>query len=211
MSEHQPKELYEQLKEAMKRPEGSFVTKDFNLELFNPESTSGTIFEVITGDHIFLLQRNCDFELQFIHSSPGTETRVATINLKEIKDLSKVFIALIWSTSEIKLTIGPAIKGETLITSIGVKSDTSYRIINGSVIKIGGPGVTVMDTRIFSDGGYILEPTAIETWKSTLNAIEILQSSESTLGYLHETVLSNLTISTLVTGFETYSKNDVLS
>ncbi|UUV17355.1 hypothetical protein NRK67_00515 [Fusobacteria bacterium ZRK30] len=202
-----PNELYEEIKSNMKRPEGTVTFEYRNPELFNSKSTGGTILEVITGDHIFLLQQSCDFKLKFIHFSPGTETRVAIIDLKKIKKSPNVLIILRWSTSEIKLSISPAplIKVEDLTTSIGIKSDTSYRVIDGNILEIGGPNTVVMGTRIMSEGKCVLAPTAIETWNNTIDAIKILQSSESEKGYSHEVVLSNLTISTLVTGFETYA------
>lgn len=200
-----PNDLYEKIKNLMKRPEGTVTFRYGNPELFNTQSAGGTIFEVVAGDHLFLLQQSSDFKLKFIHFSPGTGSRVASIDLNKLKNGTEAFIALRWSTSEIKLSIAPSIEDDGLITSIGVKSDINYRVVGDSIMEIGGPGVEVMDTRMFSKGNCILEPTAIDAWNNSINAIEILQSSKSDKGYLHEVVLSNLTISTLVTGFETYA------
>ncbi|TSA07729.1 MAG: hypothetical protein D4R73_09720 [Deltaproteobacteria bacterium] len=66
-----PPEVAEQIRAAMKRPEGTFM---FNYQfdgLFDPALGRGVLLEVATGAILFRLERDPDLHLHFIHSSPG--------------------------------------------------------------------------------------------------------------------------------------------
>jgi hypothetical protein len=95
-------------------------------------------------------------------------------------------------------------------TARGIQSKKILRIVEGEIMQIGDDGVEVMEARVFSNGKYVLEPTAIEAWNSTIKAVDILQSGASEKGFIYEVVQSNVSISTLVTGFEIYTKKRCL-
>jgi len=77
---------------------------------------------------------------------------------------------------------------------------------DGSVIQVGSPDAQIMGTRINLDGKQIMKPTAIDAWKETKKAIEILLTGESKEGFIFEVVKANLSIVMMVTGFEAYCK-----
>jgi hypothetical protein len=201
-------EILEQIREAIKRPEGTVeFTYIFEEDLFSPNIPGGIIFHLVSGGHYFRLERTDNLEVSFYHSSPGTGTRVATIDLRKLKPSSKVFFAFTWSPKEIQLYVGPKIDGGELVSAIGVPSEIGYRVgEDGSVSQVGSPGVQVMGTRINVEGKQMVKPTAIDAWKETKKAIEILLTGESKEGYIFEVVKSNLSIVMMVTGFEAYCK-----
>ena len=78
------------------------------------------------------------------------------------------------------------------------------------MFQVGGAGVVVLDVRVREAGRLVLTLTGIESWRSTLKAIEVLWTGESDQGFMFEVVLANVTLSILVTGLETYAKTRVL-
>lgn len=55
-----------------------------------------------------------------------------------------------------------------------------------------------------------MQPTAIDSWKETVKAIEILGTGKSDQGYMFETTVTNLSLAILVTGFEAFTKKRFL-
>ncbi|MBQ2592025.1 MAG: hypothetical protein II567_01920, partial [Candidatus Riflebacteria bacterium] len=64
----------------------------------------------------------------------------------------------------------------------------------------------VKEVRIISNNKLVLSPSAINTWKDTIDVLETLKSGESKLGYIYSVAIANVSIITLVSGFETYLK-----
>ncbi|MDP3991785.1 MAG: hypothetical protein Q8P66_02745 [Candidatus Colwellbacteria bacterium] len=201
-------QILEQIREAIKRPKGTmsfeYVTEN---DLFDPIVPGGIIFHTPSGEHYFRLERTNNAEVQFYHFSPGTGTRVASIDLKHLTPSEKVFIVFSWSPKEIQLHIRPRVEGGELVSAIGVQSKVGFRVgKDGSIVQVGGPGVEVIGTRVNVGGKQIIKPTAIDAWNETKKAIEILLTGESKEGFIFETVRANLSIVMMVTGFEAYSK-----
>jgi hypothetical protein len=201
-------ELLEQIREAIRRPEGTFTfTFTSENDLFSPQIPGGIIFDMISGGHYFRLERTDNLEICFYHSSPGTGTRVATVDLRKLKPSSKVFFAFSWTPQEIQLHVGPKIEGGELASAVGIPSEIGFRVgEDGKVIKVGSPGVQVMGVRFNIEGKQLVKPTAIDAWRETKKAIEILLTGESKEGYIFEVVKANLCIVMMVTGFEAYCK-----
>lgn len=202
-------ETIKQFTEAMKRPEGTVAfTCTFNNDLFNENIAGGKIFEIVSGKHYFLLERTDNFEVKFYYSSPGTGTRVATINLNTVLPSKKVFFCFVWSPKETRLSIGPRdAEGKELVTAEGKKSQKKFQVgENGQVFQIGDEGIEVIGTRINIETKQIIKPAAIDVWNETKKAIEILLTGKSQEGFIFETVKANLSIAMMVTGFEAYCK-----
>jgi len=201
-------ELLDQIREAIKRPEGTVeFTFTFEEDLFSPNIPGGIIFHMVSGGHYFRLERTDNLEVSFYHASPGTSTRVATIDLRKLKPSSKVFFAFSWSSQEIQLHVGPKIEGGELVSAVGIPSEIGFRVgEDGNVLQVGSPGIQVMGTRFNVEGKQMVKPTAIDAWRETKKAIEILLTGESKEGYIFEVVKSNLSIVMMVTGFEAYCK-----
>jgi hypothetical protein len=62
----------------------------------------------------------------------------------------------------------------------------------------------VMGATVYSVGGKIVSPPAIELWRDTLEAVRILLSGDSSEGYVYEAAVSSAVLGMLITGFETY-------
>lgn len=201
-------EIVESIRKALKGPTGTVSLKyTFNQDLFDPKLPGGIIFDITSGAHYFRLERTEDLKVNFYHSSPGTGTRVAIIDLKLLQVSKKIHFIFSWSTNEIKLHMGPIIEGGKLISAIGIKSEKEFKVDkNGNVIQVGDKGVQIMGARVNENGKQILKPSAIEVWKSIKNAIEILLSGKSEQGYVFEVIKANFCIVMLVTGLESYCK-----
>lgn len=195
----------------MCRSEGTIEFNYVSETLFDASVPQEVILELAAGAHIFQLLRNERLELLFYHSSPGTGTRVATLNLTSITPCSRVYIALVWSPSEIRLYVGPRIAGGKLVRAKGMPSPVRFRVgRDGHIYKIGDTGVEVGHYSMRLGGRLVLQPTAIEAWRNTVQALEVLKNAKLEDGYAFEVVLSNFIIVALVTGFETYCKTRFL-
>lgn len=179
--------------------------------MLDKDKKGGIIFEIPTGKHIFRLERDNNFKLNFYHSSPGTGTRIASIDLEQVNRADEVQIFLTWSPNEVNLYLGPMIEGGQLISATGSPANFQLRVgRDGKIHQIGDDGVQVMGISVFQGNQPVLQPTAVEVWKSTLQAIDILGTGESKEGFIYEVVATNLSIVILVTGFEVYTKTRFL-
>jgi len=180
-----PPHLFKQIQEAIGRPEGTFTFHYQSPDLFNKHKSGGVILEIPSGQHLFRLDRDNNLHINFFHSSPGTGTRVATIDLNELPSADSVFMAFSWTPEEIKLHIGPDVPGAELISTVGIPSKKQFRVGNdGSVFQIGDQGVEVMGINVYQEGKPLLQPTAKDAWNETIKAIDILVTGQSSEGYL---------------------------
>lgn len=203
-------DLFKQIQEKICRPEGTVTFEYFSEVLFD-QSVPGVLFEVPSGAHLFRVEKNDTFQLSFYHSSPGTGTRVATIDLKEVMPSSKVFLAFSWKPEEIQLQIVPKIAGGQLVSAKGSSSPIQFRVgADGSIFQIGDLGINVMGFSMYQNSELVLSPTALEAWRHTVEAVKILSSGSSEKGYIFEVVTANLSLSILVTGFEAYCQTRFL-
>lgn len=202
-----PPEILNDLKEKAKRPVGTFTFIYASENLFDSKIKGGKIFELSAGMHFFRLERNENMEVLYYYSSPGTGTRVASVDLKKLKPSHKVFFAFTWSPEEINLHIGSKDEEGELISAKGIPSDKSFMVAkDGSIVQAGDIGVRVMGVKIMQGDKTILESTAIDSWNETKEAIRILHSGESKEGYIFDTLVSNMTFPLMVTGFEVFAK-----
>lgn len=201
-----PPDIVNQISANLKRPEGTVQMVGEIEGLFDPSIPGGVIFEIPAGSHVFRLERDSMMQFHFYHAYPGKGTRVATINLTTVTKSKKMFWGFTWSPDEIQLFIGPNIPDGKLTFAKGVQSTKQFRTTPAGVFQIGDSNTAIMGTRMFVGGTPVLQPTAKDAWVETIKAIDFLHSGKSDVGYIYEVVISNLTISTLVTGFETYCK-----
>lgn len=202
-------ELFIKIQNVICRPEGTFEFEYDSPDLFNEEIRGGIILEIPSGQHLFRLERDDNLNLYFYHSSPGTGTRVAIIDLKMVTKSKKVVITFSWSPKEMNFFI--ASPASMPISAKEIPSEKQFRIgMDGSVHQIGDNGIEIMGVNIYQGNQPILQPTAIDAWNETINAIEILSTGESTTGYIYETILTNSILTILVTGYEAYTKKRFL-
>ncbi len=206
-----PLHIFRQIQEAICRPEGTVTFEYYSKDLFDKSKQGGLLFQVSSGAHLFRLERDDNLFIHFYNSSPGTGTRVATIDLKEVPPCDRVFMCFSWSPTEIKLYLGPRVPNGKLFSASGLASQKQFRVGNdGGVYQIGDHGVEVMGISIYKGGKPVLQPTALDAWKETIKATEILARGQSDQGYIFETVVTNLILAILVTGFEAYTKKRFL-
>ena len=209
--ENLPDEIMNQIRKAINIPKGAFSFEYSSEDLMDPDISGGIIFEIISGVRIFRLERTNDLLLKYYYASPGTDTRVATIDLKGIPSSKNLIIIFVWSPDSIQLYLGLRGGNEKLCHGVGVKCGFQLQTAKGDgIIKIGDSNIKVMNLNIYQNGTLIFSPTAINSWRDTIKALEILKTGTSDVGYIYESVQANLTISMLVTGFEAYMKIRVL-
>lgn len=198
-----------QIKETLCLPEGSIVFDFYSEDFFDKSKAGGQLLNIVSGKHLFLLDRKSDFKVSFIHSSPGTGTRLAEIDLNKIEKAQMYMFCITWSTTEISFNIRARIENSTLVN---VKSKTSPIQLqvgeDGVIYEIGNDNMKNMS--LYIGGKAIITATAINSWKETLNAINILLKKDSGNDFEFEQVRSNIILSILVTGFEAYSKKRFL-
>lgn len=191
---------------SVKRPFGaiSFIKSSSTLRT-NP-SLDIQVFQISSGEQLFRLERKKELILSYYHFSPGTGAREALLDLKKIPPCRDLLIILNWGIENISIFVTPVEFSGGGMTVNGEQIEIKYRVgTNGIIYNIenqGMPHVTVSNK-------IVLQPTALEVWKETLNAIDILGTGESNEAY-HEHVVSNLSIIMIVSGFEVYTKRRFL-
>lgn len=199
------------LTQEMCRPEGAIEFVYTSPEAFGLTDTTGVIFHVVAGGHLFHIDRTNDRMLRFFHFSPGTGTRVATISLEGLPDFDKAWLFLGWSPAQTVFSCGPLIPDAKLLSANGEYSSTQLRnSTDGEEYQVGDNNVKVFGLRIKHGKDLVLTSTAIETWNDTLWAIEVLKSGKSDNENMFVVLQSNITINMLVTGLETYTKKRLL-
>lgn len=144
-----PPHLIKQIQKAICRPEGTFTLNYHSPDIFSKEKPGWIILEIPSGQHLFRLERGDDYCIYFYHSSPGTGTRVASIDLSNLQASPDVFIIFTWTPHEINLHIGSKVPGGQLVDAVGVVSKKQFRVgKDGHVYQIGDHGVEVMGVSI---------------------------------------------------------------
>lgn len=206
-----PPNIVEQIREAIRRPEGTVSFVYSSDVLFDPKVPGGILFEIASGAHIFRIERDDELRLSFYHSSPGTNTRVAIVELKKVEPSPKLSIVCTWTPFETNFYVGSLVANGQLVSAKGIPSPRQFRVgRDGSIFQVGDVGVEVMGVSVYQNGEPLLQPTALDAWKSTVKSIKFLLGGSSDEGYIFDLVVTNLTLSILVTGFEAYGKTRFL-
>ncbi len=196
--------------EAMRRPEGTLAFR-YSCEGLFDATNELALLQVVAGSHVFRLSRDSDLTLHFVHASPGTGTRVASLPIGDFRGTQRLVVYLIWSPGEIRLHVGDE---EQKIGLRGAQGSTSERQLHalpdGTVLEVGGPGIAVAGLRVRSGTETVHEPTAREAWDDTLLAMNTLLAGKSDEGYMFESVQTNSVVVMLVTGFEAYCETRFL-
>jgi len=202
-----PEKYKKHILEALKRPEGTFEFKGKFDGIFDPSKGRRILIQVPSGKTVLRLERDEKLNLHFYYASPGTSTRVASVNISPLKGASKIHVFLCWSPEEIRLHVADANNPKKQLMSYGKPAEFQLRVgDNGRVYEVGDRNIEVMEERIFINGKPTLQPTALGVWKATLTAVEILLKGKSSEGYIFDVVAANMAIVMLATGIETYCK-----
>lgn len=200
----------EEMRVKLASPVGTFVFR-LGSELLGATTGHLLVLQVPAGKTLIRLERDENLRLIFTHASPGTGTRVASVDLMPLAQAPFIMIGLSWTPNETSLCAGDSSDPMDILSSKGQPSRREFRIAdNGGIVHLGDENVRVMGVHVRVGGQTVLEPTAINAWRDTLKAIEIFQSGTSPEGFLFEVVCANLAVAMLVTGFETYTKRRFL-
>ena len=199
-----PEKLQEMIS-IMLRPSGSmtFMCQNYN---FGQLLRQVIIFlDIKTGDHIFKIIKDENELISFIHSSPGTGTRISTLNFTRFLKVTNLAWQFAWHPNNIIFQIDVDDTFKTPEITYGKKAEFQLRLTeNGQEISLGSE--ESIHYYSYKEGGQVLlQPTAIQSWDGTKLAIKvILKSAECIDDYLLQIISGNIAISMLVTGMEVY-------
>src|SRR6266498_3806443 len=109
-------DITHQIRAAMQRPIGTLQFRFTCPEAFGLGKKGGILIQIVSGGHIFRLERSSDRVLSFFYSSPGTGTRVASISLATLPAFDSALLWFVWSPAEVRLACGPLMKDGTLLS-----------------------------------------------------------------------------------------------
>lgn len=174
-------------------------------------SINEVLYETVAGAHIFRVEKQPTATLNFLHSSPGTGTRIATLDIGDLEPSNHVGLMFSWSPENISFGF---IVNPPHGPSKGVTGSVSRRQLrvgkDGNVYQFGDTGVDVQSPRLSIDSQLVVKPTALEVWQETVEFTRILLSMPHGEDYQSKVVICNATLIILVTGFETYTKERFL-
>lgn len=185
-----------------------------NLKEFNESfKKNQPLRQVVSKDHIFIILFSDNKKsLNFYHSSPGTGTRKASILFTECLDIFKANAQaiLIFSWCPESISFGIASKyTDKSYGARGRKSDKNFRVDRFGNITI--LSSIISETHFYINGKMNISPTAINTWKDTIKAVELLIEQ----GYIEDNFkynvsITNSIISMIISGFEIYNKKRLI-
>lgn len=89
-----PDAIKDMLKEGMRSPQGSCSVRiTFEQNIYDKNELGRIIFENVAGKHYFRLERTNDLKIKFFHSSPGTGTRLAVVDISKSTPSLQVMFA----------------------------------------------------------------------------------------------------------------------
>ncbi|WP_318413005.1 hypothetical protein [Photobacterium leiognathi] len=166
------------------------------------------IIEVVSRKKHILLEIDNQLNLNFYYSSPGTSTIIASLSLNSVKNKREVNIIPSWNIDQVKLHIVFSEDNENqVISSNGVLSNKIFTVYGNEQVMERSKGIE--NLYFVSQGCNIIEPSAIETWDEVKSSISILSDIKNE-SHKCENVIVNLSISMIITGFETYCKKRFL-
>ncbi|HSS33704.1 MAG TPA: hypothetical protein VLL27_10530 [Solirubrobacterales bacterium] len=152
------------------------------------------------------MERSKDLTLGFWHGCPGSGTHKAEVSLRDLGLPTALFVALTWAPYAATLSVGNLDQsGPKLHRAEG--EPTARRLLvgdTGEIYEVGAEGVEVARFSFRRAGEIELEPSALETWLSSIEAIKLMSAATSAAGRLFEIAQANAIVSILVTSFEVF-------
>lgn len=193
-----------ELEQALRTPVGTLEFEVPAAPILSPGENLVLIHQ-IAGAQFFRLERRSNLNLVFYHSSPGTGTREAAIDLTTCPKCEELEIVLSWSPAAMGFSVRPRLPDVPMVLSMGIKSKVEFRVApKCHVVKTGDEHAQVMSVRVTFGGQEMIGPSAIEAWHETERAIDILSEETTATDFRFENVKTNLSIAMLVTGLEVY-------
>lgn len=197
-------EKVEQLRERMRQPEGTIQLPGTWPGLHDPSMPNGIIAELTSGGHAFRIARTAASHVRAHHSTPGSGTHVADLDITPFSPAERVDVWLAWSPDVLRLMIANPTSGQ-ILSADGHPSPMELWVdARGGVVEVGDSGVDIKGLRVSSSRNTLVSPPANALWEDVKTAVASLLSGKSDDGYMFEVVCSNAALGMVVTGFETY-------
>ena len=165
------------------------------------------ILEIAKGQTVFILDRDSSFYLRFIQSNPNYKTRIAKINIRDLHNAPKLFVAFTWSQEGNTIYVGEYGRGELRSAKSFEDPNIKFRVgKDGRIYQIGDEGVQVGYYSIKVGGETVLEPTAKEVFNFQMEKVRILIEHCKKGDLLFESTLVQQIIVMLTTAFEVYTR-----
>lgn len=168
-----PDNIKKKILEQMNRPEGTFSFRGAYDRLWDESRKRGILLQIITGKTVYRLERDEKFNINFYLASPETGTRIATVDAKPLKGISRLRFTLTWSPENINLYIG-SLEGESIfLKSTSRKAETSLHVGEDGALYEAG------DFQATNGGDKIDQPFAEEMKEYKISKEQIRQTVES--------------------------------
>ena len=155
-----------------------------------------------------------DGNLNYVYHSPGTRTQVAKLSLKKFEGCGDFIFGISWSPELIRLKVICKVEPGKVTEAVGGLSLDQWHIDDtGFVMETFSHGSLVKHVNISMsvNGNQTYTPSAAESWKDIKTAIQVLLDAKSDSGgSVLPHVRTNLVLTILTTGFETYCKRRFL-
>jgi hypothetical protein len=192
--------------EQLNELEGTIEFAISKSNLFDESIPLIRILEIAKSRTVFILERDSGFNLRFIQSNPSCETKIAEINIRDLHNAPKLFVAFTWSEKENTIYVGDY-RGELRSAISFTDPNIKFRVgKDGAIYQIGDKGVQVGFYRVKVGEKVILESTAKELFDFQMEKIRILIENCEKGDFLFESTLAQQIIVMLVTAFETYAQ-----
>lgn len=130
-----PDNIKKKILEQMKRPEGTFSFIGTYDRLWDESKEKGILLQIIIGKIFLRLERDETFNINFYFASPGTGARIATVDAKPLKGISRLQFFLTWSPENIGLYIG-ALGGKSIFLESSSRKAETPLLVDGDSERV---------------------------------------------------------------------------
>lgn len=197
----QDKNTILEIKKIMKMPKGTLLMKN-DFSKLNDLFSNIDILKVSSGGHIFIVRKR-GRKLTFYKHSLSTGTLAYEIEL--FRPVGDVSLSISWSYKKIELLILSNTSKKTLSGKM-IESDIELIEVNDKILEIKG---NLKDSLYLYNKTGEIRLTAINSWNEILKGINLLKE-EVLKEKSKEIIIVNLSILSLVSGFESYLKKRFL-
>jgi len=161
------------------------------------------IAELVRHRTVIVIERDEDFNLKLIRSSPNFITKVAFINLNPFLKQDMLSIVAVWNPTDNFLNINGGHAAEQ-VEEPGIRFDIGS---DGCVYEVvGDQGVKLPYYTVLKDGQVVIEPGSKDCFDLQIKKIEGFINTYENADPLVQSTILEQTLGLLVTGFETYMR-----
>ena len=199
-----PDAQWQHLRASMRRQQGA-VKLFCSRQAIHGLPAGVKLFQTTSGAHAFRIISEDQRKLSFYHSSPGTGTRVATVDLSTMAPTNRLTLYFDWSPSAANFGVGSPDNATNFVQAVAVPSTQTrlYALTNGDLMTIGAGATSIA----YQEGDSVsFETPGIESWNETRTAIDVMLTGQSQANTF-QMVVCNVALVMLVTGLEVYMKS----